>query len=125
LDIAGLPLEPDQHLDGRSLKRLLEGSTADALPPRALYWHYPHYSNQGGFPSGAIRLGDGKFIERYEDGSGQLFNLAADIGVQKNLVEERLDRASALRKQLHEWYKTVDARFLQPRDGTQPWAPGD
>ncbi|NLE59689.1 MAG: sulfatase, partial [Planctomycetes bacterium] len=44
LDIAGLPLKPDQHLDGVSLKPLLEGARADSLPPRALYWHYPHYS---------------------------------------------------------------------------------
>jgi arylsulfatase A-like enzyme len=123
LDIAGLPLRPDQHLDGVSLKPLLQGAGADSLPPRALYWHYPHYSNQGGFPSGAIRVGDWKFIERYEDGSGQLFNLADDVGEEHNLIEEHPERASALRKQLHEWYKTVDARFLQPKEGRQPWSP--
>jgi arylsulfatase A-like enzyme len=123
LEIVGLPLRPDQHLDGVSLKPLLEG--AESLPPRPLYWHYPHYSNQGGFPSGAIRVGDWKFIERYEDGSGQLFNLAEDIGEQQNLIEEHPERASALRKQLHEWYKTVDARFLQPKEGRQPWSPED
>jgi arylsulfatase A-like enzyme len=123
LDIAGVPLRPDQHLDGVSLTPLLEG--ADALTPRPLHWHYPHYSNQGGFPSGAIRLGDWKFVEHYEDGSGQLFNLADDLSEQHNRIDEQPERASALRKQLHEWYKAVDARFLQPRDGRQPWSPLD
>lgn len=39
-----------------------------SITRKALYWHYPHYSNQGGIPSGAIRVGDWKLIERYEDG---------------------------------------------------------
>jgi len=123
LEIAGLPPKPGQHLDGVSLVPLLEG--AESLPPRPLFWHYPHYSNQGGFPSGAIRVGDWKLIERYEDGSTQLFNLAEDIGEQQNLADQHPGRAADLRKRLHEWYKTVDARFLQPKEGRQPWSPKD
>src|SRR5205814_820448 len=51
-----------------------------------LFWHYPHYSNQGGKPSGAIRSGDFKLIESYEDGSLELYNLKEDPGETNNLV---------------------------------------
>ena len=121
LEIAGLPLKPEQHLDGESFVPLLRGD--DSLPPRSLYWHYPHYSNQGGFPSGAIREGDWKLIERYEDGSQQLFNLADDVGEQHNRVDEFPERAAKMRARLHAWYQSVDAKFLRPKDGRQPWHP--
>ena len=62
LSMAGLPPKPEQHQDGRSLVPLLRGgATAER---EAIYWHYPHYSNQGGFPGGAVRMGDWKLIER-------------------------------------------------------------
>jgi len=64
LEIAGLPARPDQHLDGASFASLLKGASR---PNRPLFWHYPHYSNQGGRPSGAMRNGDFKLIESYED----------------------------------------------------------
>ena len=121
LEIAGLPLKADQHRDGVSLVPLLKG--ADSLPPRSLYWHYPHYSNQGGFPSGAIREGDWKFIERYEDGSRQLFNLAEDLGERRNRVKDFPARADEMQTRLHEWYRSVDAKLLQPKDGRRPWRP--
>ena len=63
LEIAGV--DYDHQVDGKSLVSLLGG---EAPKRDALYWHYPHYSNQGGIPSGAIRMGDWKLIERYEDG---------------------------------------------------------
>jgi len=78
LEMAGLPARPEQHRDGVSLAPVLEGDTA--LGREALFWHYPHYSNQGGFPGGAIRMGPWKLIENYEDGSVQLFNLEQDLG---------------------------------------------
>ena len=77
LELAGLPLKPDQHLDGVSLVPLLEGKT---LLSRSMFWHYPHYSNQGGFPGGAIRSGPWKAIERYEDGTVHLYHLLDDPG---------------------------------------------
>ncbi|MEZ6114490.1 MAG: sulfatase [Pirellulaceae bacterium] len=64
LDLAGLPARPDQTLDGVSLKPLLAGKSLPA--DRDLFWHYPHYANQGGFPGGAIRDGQWKLIERFE-----------------------------------------------------------
>ncbi len=123
LDAAGLPQKPGQHKDAVSLKPLL---AATGTPDRdALFWHYPHYSNQGGFPGAAVRIGDYKLIERFEDGSVHLFNLKNDIGEQNDLAAEMLDRVESMRKLLHDWYKEVDAKFLQGKDGgPKPWRPG-
>jgi len=97
----------------------------EELERDALYWHYPHYSNQGGIPGGAIRMGDFKLVERYEDGRVHLYNLADDIGEQKDLAEQFPERVSDMRHRLHVWYKEVGAKFLQQRaDGPEPWYPG-
>jgi arylsulfatase A-like enzyme len=122
LESVGLPARPKQHLDGLSLMPLLKGGKS--LPREALYWHYPHYSNQGGIPGGAIRIGDWKLFERYEDGRAHLYNLADDIGEQKDLATAQPDRVKTMRAKLHAWYKTVDAKFLRPKGGKTPWRPG-
>src|SRR5580704_12144030 len=83
LDLAALPPRPEQHLDGQSLLPLLRG---DKIAPRPLFWHYPHYGNQGGSPSGAIRDGDWKLIERYEDGRRELYNIPEDLSESHDLV---------------------------------------
>ncbi len=122
LDMAGLPMKKDQHLDGISLVPLLKGQTR--IDRDAIYWHYPHYSNQGGFPGGAIRMDDWKLIERFEDGQVHLYNLKLDIGEREDLASEYPQRVEQMRSKLHAWYKHVDAKFLQPKDnGRQPWRP--
>ena len=122
LDIARLPARPGQHRDGLSLAPLLRGGKG--LKRDALYWHYPHYSNQGGFPGGAIRMGDWKLVERYEDGRTHLYNLKQDVGERKDLSAQHPDRVTRMRARLHAWYKQVDARFLQPKSGgPKPWRP--
>jgi arylsulfatase A-like enzyme len=123
LEIAGLPARPGQHEDGVSLASLLRGE--GSLPTnRPLFWHYPHYSNQGGFPGGAVRIGDWKLIERYEDGRVHLYNLKDDLGEQHDLAEQHPDRVAAMRRQLHDWYSEVDAKFLQAKSGgPEPWRP--
>jgi arylsulfatase A-like enzyme len=122
LEIAGLPPRPEQHLDGVSLVPLL--TQQGPLDREAIFWHYPHYSNQGGFPGGAVRIGDFKLIERYEDGRVHLFNLASDIGERNDLAEAMPDRVNAMRARLHDWYDEVEARFLEPLpDGPMPWRP--
>lgn len=122
LDLAGLELKPKQHLDGVSLVPLLQGETK--LDREAIYWHYPHYSNQGGFPGGAVRMGDWKFTERLEDGKVHLFNLKEDLGEQHDLAGEHPDRVEAMRKKLHAWYKSVDAKFLRAKpNGPEPYRP--
>lgn len=123
LAIADLPAKPDQHLDGESLVPLLKGE-AKTLKRDALYWHYPHYSNQGGIPGAAIRMGNYKLIERFEDGRVHLYDLAKDIGERNDLAEKMPDRVDAMRKRLHKWYQEVDAKFLQAKpNGPEPWRP--
>ncbi|MCS1409406.1 MAG: Choline-sulfatase [Verrucomicrobia subdivision 3 bacterium] len=122
LEMAGLPLTAEQHLDGISLVPLLTQS--GTITRTDLFWHYPHYSNQGGFPGGAIRSGDFKLIERFENGELQLYNLQADIGERVNLAEAKPGLVKRMRTKLHSWYQEVDATFLQPKPGgPQPWRP--
>ena len=122
LELAGLPAKPTQHLDGVSLVSLLRGEQTSARD--AIFWHYPHYSNQGGIPGGAVRMGDWKLIERFEDGRVHLYNLKEDIGEEEDLAEAHSDRVAAMRARLHGWYREVDAKFLQQKeDGPKPWRP--
>jgi arylsulfatase A-like enzyme len=122
LDFAGVRLPANLTIDGRSLVPLLRGGPA---PDRdALFWHYPHYSNQGGFPGGAVRMGDWKLIENYEDGSVALYNLRDDLGEQRDLATQQAERVKAMRARLHAWYREVGAKFLRAKEGgPQPWAP--
>jgi len=112
LEMAGLPLKPQQHMDGESVVPLLKG--AGGLRRKAIYWHYPHYSNQGGKPGGAIRSGDFKLIEFYEDDRMELYNLRADLGEQHDLAAEMPDKAAELRQMLHQWRTEVGAVMPQP-----------
>ena len=80
----------------------------------ALYWHYPHYSNQGGKPGGAIRQGDFKLIEFYEDGKLELYNLKEDVGEKNDLAEKMPDKAKELHKLLQDWRTSVDAQMMTP-----------
>lgn len=106
LEMAGLPPRPEQHLDGISLVPLLKGGS---LPSRPLYWHYPHYGNQGGEPSAIIQEGDWKLIHYFEDGRDELYHLARDKGEQENLVEQNPERAKQMANQLRQWQQSVDA----------------
>ena len=95
-------------LDGVSLLPLLRG---ESLPERALYWHYPHYGNQGGAPGAAVREGDWKLIEWYEDGKRELFNLREDLSEKKNLARAQPEKVAALAAKLDAWRKDVGARM--------------
>lgn len=108
LAAAKLPLMPKQHTGSTNILPLLQGET---LKERALLWHYPHYSNQGGSPGSAIRKGDWKLIRWYESGKEELFNLKNDIGEQKNLMEQEPKMAKSLVKQLDKWLKNERALF--------------
>ena len=99
LEMAGLPARPEQTLDGTSLVPALAGKPFER---GAIYWHFPHYSNHGmQSPGGAIRLGDYKLLEYFENGSIQLFNLKEDIGEQHDLSREEPERAARLLAMLH------------------------
>lgn len=111
LEMAGLPLRPEQHVDGVSLVPLLKGGQ---IPSRPLYWHYPHYGNQGGEPSGMLREGDWKLIHYYEDGRDELYQLAEDPGEQHDVAAEYPERVQAMRDRLLGWLASVDANMPIP-----------
>ncbi len=101
LEAAGQnPATTTGPLDGVSLMPLLRG---DSLPPRDLYWHFPHYSNQGGRPSGALRQDQWKLIENFEDGTVELYDLKADPSESLNLATTTPEVAERLKARLTSW----------------------
>jgi arylsulfatase A-like enzyme len=117
-ELAGVP---PGDVDGVSLVPLLRGGS---LKPRSLYWHYPHYSNQGVEPGSAIREGDWKLIEFLKDGRRELFNLRNDIGEKANLVESRPDIARRLAGALDAWRKKAGAIMPAKNSNADPNWPG-
>ena len=107
LEMAGLPPMPRQHLDGRSICSLLNGEKN--LPQRPLFWHYPHYGNQGGSPGGAVRVGDWKLIEFFEDHHVELYNLREDLSEKNNMAALFPEKTEELRRLLHQWREEVGA----------------
>ena len=108
LDLAGLPLRPEQHVDGVSLKPILEGG---AIADRDLFWHYPHYGNQGGEPSSIIRSKNWKLIFYHEDGRNELYDLKSDIGEQRDLANVRPEIVTELRGRLNQWLEETGAKI--------------
>ncbi|MDF2376667.1 MAG: sulfatase [Verrucomicrobiales bacterium] len=121
LEMAGLPAKPDQHVDGRSLVPVLRNPFAkfDRGP---IFFHYPHYANQGGFPASAIRKGDYKLIQDLEDGAFELYNLSTDIEEHNNLEQLESSVVEELSVELNEWRREVDAKPLRkhPETGAEP-----
>jgi arylsulfatase A-like enzyme len=111
LDLVDLPLLPQQHRDGVSLVPLLKGGHLKRGP---LFWHYPHYGNQGGAPAGAVRDGDWKLIEWYEDGSLELFNLRDDLSEARNVAAMNPDKVRELHARLADWRSEVMAVMPTP-----------
>jgi arylsulfatase A len=118
LEMIGIPMPAGTVSDGKSIVPLLQGM-AD-LDREALYWHFPHYSNHGmQSPGGAIRSGDYKLLEYFENNSVQLFNLKEDIGEQVDLAEKYPRKADELRTMLHQWREKVNARMMEPNPDYQ------
>lgn len=112
LDMAGLPAHPEQTVDGKSLVPVLQGEKIDR---KALYWHFPHYSNHGmQSPGGAIRTGDYKLLEYYVNGHVQLYNIREDPGELHDLASEMPDKALELKQMLHTWRDSVNAQMMPP-----------
>ena len=102
-----MPLEPDHHKDGVSHVASLK--SGEPTGNRPLFWHYPHYGNQGGAPGAAILDGDWKLIEWFDSNTIELFNLATDPGETKNVVAEKIELAERLQEILHAWQSDVGA----------------
>jgi arylsulfatase A-like enzyme len=106
LAVAGLAT--NEAMDGVSLLDLMTANKA--LAPRALFWHEPHYTNQGGRPAGAIRDGSWKMIEHYDDGRCELFDLSKDPGETTDLGVQQPGRIADLRGKLEKWRRDVGAQ---------------
>lgn len=107
LDYAGLKMHPEQHKDGISIMPVLKSGVK---PERSLFWHYPHYGNQGGEPSSIIRKGDWKLIYYYESNHSELYNLAMDLSESEPLNIQYPDKVKELEGELMAWLDEVDAR---------------
>jgi arylsulfatase A-like enzyme len=118
LEIAGVK-KPDGHvLDGLSLVPVLKDPNGK-LDREAIFWHFPCYLQGSGgrepdkpfrtAPAGAIRMGDWKLIEYFEDGGLELFNLKDDIGEQRNLADDMPDKVKQLQDAMATWREQVDA----------------
>lgn len=105
LDLADIPLLPEEHVDGLSLKPLLNG---DKIIERPLFWHYPHYGNQGGEPVSIIRKNNWKLIYYWEDNHIELYDLNADLGETNDVSNKNELKALEMNKELMDWLKSMD-----------------
>jgi arylsulfatase A-like enzyme len=88
--------------------------TKDKMKERPLYWHYPHYSNQGTMPGSAVRLGNFKLIDNFETGKQELYNLENDLSETKDLSGTNPAKAKELFDLLNEWRKKTNAQMMIP-----------
>ena len=112
LDLAGLPLRPQQHVDGYSFANIVR--TEAYARPAPIYWHYPHFGNQGGHPASAILDGNLKLIEDLRDHHLELYNLATDPNEEHDLAKSDGQTAQRLLEKLDGWRKEVHAAYPQP-----------
>ena len=108
LDLAGVKANPTQKIDGVSLVPLLKG---ESLGTRALFWHYPHYGNQGGEPSSIIRKERWKLIHYYEDGRDELYNLSNDPAEKQDVSADNLEIVKTLRSELDAFLAETNANI--------------
>lgn len=108
LSLVDLPLPEEQVMDGRDMVGSINSAIA---PERSLYWHYPHYGNQGGDPSSVIRRGNYKLIHYHESARDELYDLSADPGERTDLANQYPERVTELRQELLSWLSSVGARF--------------
>ena len=114
LEAAGVDPMPDQHRDGVSIMPLLTGDGAHGLDERAIFWHYPHYGNQGGTPGSSVRQGDWKLIEFFEDGRLELYNLRDDVGEDRDVAGQFPEITQRLHAMLAAWRDEIEAEIPQP-----------
>lgn len=117
LEIANNGLDSDNQLDGQSLLPLLTGK--ETSMDRPLFWHFPIYLQGGNEetqdklfrtrPGSAIRFGNWKLIEYFENNELELYNLTEDVGEKNNLAGSNPEKLDELKKMLDEWRQNVGA----------------
>ena len=109
LDLCGIPLRPEQHLDGISLGRVLQGEDDAKVRDRSLGWYYPHSHGSGHRPSAALRRGPWKLVMALPDGPSELFNLDVDPGETADRAKAEPERIRSMTVELQNWVKTTRA----------------
>ena len=115
LGLAGLPAMPNQHADGLGLVPLLKGERS--LSRKAIYWHYPHYHGSTWAPGGAIRAGDWKLIEFFEEQVHELYHLRNDVGEREDLSTRYPEKAQELLDMLLRWREDIGAKMPELNAG--------
>src|ERR1051326_7846187 len=124
LEIAGQKEAARKSVDGLSLVALLRRD--GELKSEAVFWHHPpyqHYQLGGTTPYGAIRGGDFKLIEFFDDMRVELYNLRDDIGEQHDLAAQMPAKADELRARLHAWRQEVGAQMPSRNPAYDPAKP--
>lgn len=116
LDVANIDKVPEQHVDGESFYNSLIDIHEEREKP--LFWHYPHYGNQGGTPYSAIRQGNYKLIYFYEEDNFKLYNLKDDIGEKVDISKRNHDKCFELLSLLHQWLNDVHA-YIPEKNGIE------
>jgi arylsulfatase A-like enzyme len=116
LDLTSLPRRPEQHMDGISFADVLRGKQPEGSRP--LFWHYPHYHGSTWTPGGAIRDGDWKLVEFFEDNRSELYNLKHDPSETTDVSANNPGKKGELLERLHRWQKSVSAAMPVPGSKT-------
>jgi arylsulfatase A-like enzyme len=122
LEVAGAAKPADYPLDGTSYLKLLTSGGKASLGRDAIYWHFPGYLGAGAgswrtTPAGAIRSGDYKLIEFFEDNRLELYNLKADLSETNNLAAKNPEKTRELHEKLVVWRKELHAPMPTPNTG--------
>ena len=110
MQLANVSQDQDS-LDGKSFVPLLKSEAMNRGP---VFWHYPHYGNQGGSPTAAVRDGQWKLIQSMEDDRYELYDLSNDIGEKHDLAEQKPEIVANLKQELKNWQIKVKAKFPKP-----------
>jgi len=125
IEMAGGDVSNEPQVEGVSLLPLLEGGECgeggESLDREAIYWHYPHYANQGCTPACSVRSGDWKLIEFFEDRHVELYNLREDVSEARDLADDEPETAGRLQGMLHKWLNSVGAKIPEPNPDFEPW----
>lgn len=121
LEVSGVRGDGETGRDGRSFWQTLR--TGSTLRRGPLYWHYPHYGNQGGGPGAAMVEGPWKLIEWFEDGRRELFRLDRDPGETRDLAAAESRRVESMVRRLRDWQDAVGARATRPNPAYDPGLP--
>lgn len=110
LELCGLPSQPAQHLDGRSLVGALRGQIPQSLQERSIGWYYPHDHNSGHKASAAIQRESWKLIHYLESQTSELYNLISDPGETTDLSKTDPERTKVMLAELVKWIDETKAK---------------